>query len=61
MPTNIPDHPGRNEWIETPDTKRRTVALRSVLLAICLIAACLMIAASLPAPDVQEIALIPSL
>ena len=60
MPTKIPES-GRTEWIETPDTKGRTVALRGVLIAICLIAACFIIAASLPAPaDVQNIALVPS-
>ena len=59
MSTKIPE-PERTEWIETPDTKGRTVALRGALIAICLITACLMIAASLPA-DVQNIALVPGL
>jgi hypothetical protein len=60
---------GRNEWIDTPDTKGRTAALRSVLLAICLISAVLLmisavlgVAVSLPAPaDLQEIAPAPIL
>ena len=53
---------GRNEWIDAPDTKGRTVALRGVLLAICLIATIFLVAASLPAPaDLQEVALVPSL
>ena len=51
---------GRNEWIDAPDTKGRTVALRSVLVAICLIAAVFLVTASLPAPaGLQEIALVP--
>jgi hypothetical protein len=60
---------GRNEWIDTPDTKGRTAALRYVLLAICLISAALLmisavllVAASAPAPaDLQDIALAPIL
>ena len=61
MSTNISET-GRNDWIDAPDTKGRTVALRGVLLAICLIATIFLVAASLPAPaDLQEVALVPSL
>ena len=61
MPTKIPETE-RTEWIESPDTKGRAVALRSVLLAICLIAACFIVATALPAPaDVQNIALVTTL
>jgi hypothetical protein len=53
---------GRNEWIDAPDTKGRTTALRGVLMAICLIAAIILVAISLPVPaDLQEIALLPVL
>jgi hypothetical protein len=50
---------GRHDWIDAPDTKGRTAALRGVLAAICLITAILLVAASLPAPsDQQDIALV---
>jgi len=53
---------GRHDWIDAPDTKGRTIALRGVLIAICLITAVLLVAASLPAPsDLQDIALAPGL
>jgi len=57
---------GRNEWIDTPDTKGRTVAFGGVLLAICLSSAMLLmisaVAVSLPATaDLQEVAVAPIL
>jgi hypothetical protein len=48
---------GRHDWIDTPDTKARTAALRVMLVAICFIAAGLIALSSLLAPaDVEHIA-----
>jgi hypothetical protein len=60
---------GRNEWIDTPDTKGRTAALHYVRLATCMssavlimVSAVLLVAASAPATaDLQDFAVLPIL
>jgi hypothetical protein len=47
----------RHDWIEAPDTKVRTAALRVMLTAICCIAAGVMVLSSLlAAPEVEHVA-----
>jgi hypothetical protein len=60
MSTNISET-GRNDWIDAPDTKGRSVALRVVLITVCLIAAGVIVHTSLHAPpDVRDIAFVPN-
>jgi hypothetical protein len=48
---------GRHDWIEAPDTKVRTAALRVMLIAICFIAAGFMVLSSLFSPaEVEHVA-----
>jgi hypothetical protein len=53
---------GRHDWIDVPDTKVRTAALRVMLIAICFIAVGFIVLSSLLAPaDVEHIARLSSL
>ena len=53
---------GRRDWIDAPDTKARTAALRVMLIAICFIAAGFIVVSSLlAAAGVEHIAQLSSL